>query len=141
MSKSLRATDDEQMSEHTFKLGHAVCLKSGGPTMTVIALARDASGAFTLEPFWFTSGGKMQKGFFQRGVWSRGFELGAEQKLLVVRDRRLRSRGHLRFDPLNCASAHADHSGSPGMPSPACSASRIAASVFLPTRAGESRPL
>jgi uncharacterized protein YodC (DUF2158 family) len=52
------------MTEHVFKCGDKVRLKSGGPAMTAIALTKDSAGTLLVETIWFSAGEKMQKGIF-----------------------------------------------------------------------------
>jgi uncharacterized protein YodC (DUF2158 family) len=52
------------MSESKFKVGDIVCLKSGGPSMTVCRVVADDAESPTVDTIWFTSGGKESKSSF-----------------------------------------------------------------------------
>jgi uncharacterized protein YodC (DUF2158 family) len=52
------------MSEHKFRVGDTVRLKSGGPSMTVCRVVADDIDSLTVDTIWFTSGGKESKGSF-----------------------------------------------------------------------------
>jgi len=68
------------MTEHKFKVGDTVSLKSGGPAMTVSGLADDAAENHSVNTTWFATNGKTCEGtFLESMLYSVKTELELEE--------------------------------------------------------------